>query len=147
MTIRDVIERHGYLAHRGDPDGAGEAWEEAGIEAGEVDDWLNARCFDPDAAEDLDDVGITSEIASSKTGTGNGSYSTRWATRSRSATSSWRTRASCWAFSRLAPRVRQQEACRADPAAGRSRYGDVSMARPDVLVARESKRPNHEHDR
>ena len=118
-----------------------------GIEAGEVDDWLNARCFDRDAAEDLDDVGITPEIASSKTGAGNGSYSTRWATRSRSVTSSWRTRASCWAFSPLAPRVRQQEGHRADPASGRSRYGDVSMARPDVLVARESKGPSHEHDR
>ncbi len=74
MTIRDVIERHGYFAQRGDPDGACEAWEEAGFDAGEVDDWLNARCFDADAAEDMDDVGITSEIAASKTGAGNGSY-------------------------------------------------------------------------
>lgn len=74
MTVRDVIERHGYFAHRGDPDDACEAWEEAGFDAGEVDDWLNARCFDPDAAEDLDDVGITPEMAASKTGAGPGSY-------------------------------------------------------------------------
>jgi hypothetical protein len=75
VTIRDAIERHGYFAHRGDPDAASEAWEETGFDAGEVDDWLNARCFDPDAAEDLDDVGITPQMASSKTGAGNGNYS------------------------------------------------------------------------
>jgi nicotinate phosphoribosyltransferase len=32
VTIRDVIERHGYLAHPGDPNRAGEAWEEAGFD-------------------------------------------------------------------------------------------------------------------
>jgi hypothetical protein len=30
---------------------------------------------------------------------------------------------------------------------GRSRYGDMAMARPDVLAARESKGQSDEHDR
>ena len=51
MKIRDVIERRGYCADRADPDAATEAWEETGFDAGEVDEWLNARCFDPEAAE------------------------------------------------------------------------------------------------
>jgi hypothetical protein len=74
VTIRDVIERHGYFAHRGDPAWACEVWEETGFEAGEVDEWLNARCFDPDAAEDMDDVGINPEMASMQTEAGNGDY-------------------------------------------------------------------------
>jgi hypothetical protein len=94
VTIRDVIERHGYFAHRGDPDGAGEPWEEAGFDAGEVDDWLNARCFDADAAEDMDDVGITPRMARHGPRWGMGAMSTQWATRSLPATSGWRRPAS-----------------------------------------------------
>ena len=74
MTIRDVIERYGYLAHRGDLDAASEAWEETGMESGEVEGWLEARCFDPEAAEDMDDVGITPDRASVRTDAGTGGY-------------------------------------------------------------------------
>jgi hypothetical protein len=139
VTIRDVIERHGYFAHRGDPDGAGEAWEEAGFDAGEVDEWLNARCFDPDAAEDLDDVGITPEIASSKTGAGNGSYFDTVGYKV--AVGDLELEKACELLGVLAAGAERPsaEARRADPASGRSRYGDVSMTRPDVLAARESK--------
>jgi hypothetical protein len=74
MTIRSVIERHGYTAHGGDPDAAAEAWEETGLDAAEVDEWLHARCFSPEAAEDMSDVGVTPEMAIMKTGAGSGDY-------------------------------------------------------------------------
>ena len=74
MTLRDVIERHGYLAHGGDPDAASEAWEETGMEPGEVEGWLEARCFDPEAAEDMDEIGITPDMASVRTDAGSGGY-------------------------------------------------------------------------
>ncbi len=47
---------------------------EAGFEVGEVDDWLRAGCFNPDAAEDMDEVGISPPMASIQTGAGTGSY-------------------------------------------------------------------------
>jgi len=74
VTVEDVIERWGYFAHRGDLVAAVEAWEETGMEAGEVEEWLSARCFDANAAEDLDDVGITPSMASTRTKAGSGSY-------------------------------------------------------------------------
>ena len=37
----------GHFAHGGNPDETAEAWSEAGFEADEVEEWLNARCFDP----------------------------------------------------------------------------------------------------
>lgn len=74
MTIRDVIERHGHFAHGGNPDDAAEAWAEAGFEAREVDEWLSARCFNPSAARDLADVGVTPDLAQMKTSAGAGDY-------------------------------------------------------------------------
>jgi len=40
VTVEDVIERWGYLAHRRDLVVAAEAWEDTGVEAGEVEAWL-----------------------------------------------------------------------------------------------------------
>jgi hypothetical protein len=74
MTIRDVIEQHGYFAHGGDPDSATETWSEAGFEAPEVDEWLAARCFNPDAARDLADAGLTPALARMHTHAGAGDY-------------------------------------------------------------------------
>jgi hypothetical protein len=74
VTIRDVIKRHGYFAHRGNPDAASEALEETGMESVEVEEWLEARCFDSEAAEDMDDVGITPDMASVRTDAGSGGY-------------------------------------------------------------------------
>jgi hypothetical protein len=59
MTIRDVIERHGHFAHGGNPD---------------VDEWLLARCYDPSAARDLADAGVTPEMARMKTEAGAGDF-------------------------------------------------------------------------
>lgn len=69
-TVRDVIEEHGHFAHGGNPDDAAETWSESGFEAHEVDEWLQARCFDPSAARDLADAGVTPEMARMKTSAG-----------------------------------------------------------------------------
>jgi hypothetical protein len=74
MTIRDVIERHGYFAHGGNPDDAAETWAASGFEAREVDEWLLARCFNPSAARDLADAGVSPELARMKTSAGAGNY-------------------------------------------------------------------------
>jgi len=74
MTIRDVIEKHGHFAHGGNPDDTAEAWAEAGFEADEVEEWLNARCFDPSVARDLADAGVVPADARIKTEAGAGDY-------------------------------------------------------------------------
>ena len=74
MTIRDVVERHGEFAHGGDPQSSVEAWEETGLSAAEVGEWLASRCFDPGAAEDMADAGITAEMAAMHTHAGSGGY-------------------------------------------------------------------------
>lgn len=74
MTIRDVIEAHGHFAHGGNPDDTAETWAESGFEAPEVQEWLNARCFDPNAARDLADTGVTPEMARMKTSAGAADY-------------------------------------------------------------------------
>lgn len=74
MTIRSVIEKHGHFAHGGNPDDATETWTECGLEAHEVEEWLRARCFDPNAARDLADAGVTPEIAATRTDAGRGDY-------------------------------------------------------------------------
>jgi hypothetical protein len=74
MTIRHVVERHGHFAHGGNPDHTTEAWAEAGFETHEVDAWLDARCFDPDAARDLADAGVDAVDARMKTEAGAGDY-------------------------------------------------------------------------
>jgi hypothetical protein len=74
MTIRAVIESHGHFAHSGDPDGTARAWAELGFEAREVDQWLSARCFDPNAARSLAAVGVDTADARMKTEAGAGDY-------------------------------------------------------------------------
>jgi hypothetical protein len=74
MMIRDVVQRHGHFAHTGNLDDTTEAWGEAGFEADEVDEWLNARCFDPSSARDLADVDVSPIDAAMKTSAGRGGY-------------------------------------------------------------------------
>lgn len=74
MTVRNVIERHGHFAHGGNPYDTAEAWIEAGFEADEVEEWLNARCFDPSSARDLADAGVSAVDARMKTEAGRGDY-------------------------------------------------------------------------
>jgi hypothetical protein len=63
MTVRDVIERHGQLAHGGNPCDTAETWIESGFEPDEVEEWLGARCFDPGSARDLADAGVSAAEA------------------------------------------------------------------------------------
>ncbi len=74
MTIRDVIEAHGHFAHGGNPDDAAETWAECGFEPHEVEEWLRARCFDPNTARDLADAGVSPNLAAMRTGAGRGDY-------------------------------------------------------------------------
>lgn len=74
MTIREVIEKHGHFAHGGNPDDAAETWAESGFEAQEVDEWLRSRCFNPSAARDLADAGVTPDMAATKTEVGAADY-------------------------------------------------------------------------
>jgi hypothetical protein len=74
MTIHDVIEHHGHLANLGNPDDTTDTWAAAGFDAHEVDEWLNAACFAPDAAQDLADAGVTPRQAAMKTKAGAGDY-------------------------------------------------------------------------
>lgn len=74
MTIRDIVVRHGHFAHGGNPDDTAETWTEVGFQADEVEEWLQARCFDPNAARDLADAGVTPEMARTQTSAGSGDY-------------------------------------------------------------------------
>ena len=74
MSVRDVILRHGVFAHGGDPDGATDAWEQAGFAGEEAEEWLLARCFTASAARDLADAGVTPLSARMRTSAGSGDY-------------------------------------------------------------------------
>ena len=74
MTICNVVERQGHFAHGGNPAETAEAWAECGFEGPEVEEWLNARCFDPNRARDLADAGVTTGDARMKTAAGAGDY-------------------------------------------------------------------------
>ena len=74
-TRADTIERFPELAdHVGDPREAARAWSAAGFEDEETAQWLQARCFDPDAARGLADLGVTPGQAGKRTRDGRGEY-------------------------------------------------------------------------
>ena len=57
QTSIDTIARYGELADRGrNPAVAARAWSDAGFDDDETAKWLEARCFDPQAARDLADL-------------------------------------------------------------------------------------------
>ncbi len=71
----DTIKRYGELADRGeDPTVAAKAWAAAGFDDEQTARWLEARCFDPQAARDLDDLAITPGQASRRTRDGRRDY-------------------------------------------------------------------------
>jgi hypothetical protein len=72
-TSVDTIKRYGELADRGDdPAVAAKAWTKARFDDEMTTRWLEARCFDPDAARELADLGVTPEQASKRTRDGAG---------------------------------------------------------------------------
>ena len=72
-TSVDTINRYGELADRGeDPSVAAKAWTDAGFDDETTGRWLEARCFDPDAARELTDLGVSPAQASKRTRDGAG---------------------------------------------------------------------------
>ncbi len=57
----------GLAEHVGDPGEAAKAWTDAGFDDEETAKWLEARCFDPAAARDLADLGVSPGQASKRT--------------------------------------------------------------------------------
>jgi hypothetical protein len=67
-THRETIEKFGELADRGDsPDAAAQAWTKAGFGDEMTARWLQARCFAPEAARALTELGVTPEQAATRT--------------------------------------------------------------------------------
>jgi hypothetical protein len=72
-TSEDTINRYGDLANRGDDAAAAaKAWTDAGFDDEGTTRWLDARCFDPEAARELADLGVTPAQASKRTRDGAG---------------------------------------------------------------------------
>lgn len=74
-TSIDTISRFGELADRGDdPAVAAKAWTAAGFDDDQTAMWLQARCFDPQAARDLANLAVTAAQASKRTRDGRRDY-------------------------------------------------------------------------
>jgi hypothetical protein len=74
-TSVDTISRYGELADRGeDPAVAAEAWTAAGFDDEQTALWLQARCFDPQVARELDNLAVTPSQASKRTRDGRRDY-------------------------------------------------------------------------
>jgi hypothetical protein len=74
-TSVDTIERFGELADRGeDPAAAAKAWTDAGFDDEETTRWLDARCFDPEAARALAELAVTPAQATKRTRDGRRDY-------------------------------------------------------------------------
>ncbi len=63
-----TIRRYGDLADRGGTsEVAAQAWTDAGFDDDMTASWLEARCFDANAARALAELGVTPEQASART--------------------------------------------------------------------------------
>lgn len=76
-TSVETIKRYGDLADRGGaPEAAAQAWTEAGFDDGPAASWLEARCFDAQAARALADLGVAPGQAAARTRDGGGGLDT-----------------------------------------------------------------------
>ncbi len=74
-TGAETIRRYGEFAARGgSAETAAQQWTEAGFDDAMTSRWLQARCFDPQAALRLSDLGVTPEQSAVRTRDGGGSY-------------------------------------------------------------------------
>lgn len=74
-TSVETILRYGELADRGgDAAAAAKAWTDAEFDDEQTALWLDARCFDPEAARDLAALHVTPGQASKRTRDGRGDY-------------------------------------------------------------------------
>ena len=71
----ETIRRYGALADRGgSAEIAAQQWTEAGFDDEMTARWLQARCFDPQAARGLSELGVTPEQSAVRTRDGGGGY-------------------------------------------------------------------------
>ncbi len=76
-TSAETIKEYGELADRGgDPEAAAQAWTDAGFGDEDTAKWLEARCFDPEAARGLAERGVTPRQAAQRTRDGGGGRDT-----------------------------------------------------------------------
>ena len=74
-TSVETIRRYGELAQRGGPaEAAARAWTDAGFDDERAARWLAARCFAPEAARALSELGVKPEQAKARTRDGGGDY-------------------------------------------------------------------------
>jgi hypothetical protein len=74
-TSPDTISRFGELADRGkDPATVAKAWTDAGFDDEQTAKWLEARCFDPEAASELAELQVTPGQAAKRTRDGKRDY-------------------------------------------------------------------------
>lgn len=67
-TSAETIKQYGELADRGgDAETAAQAWSEAGFDDAATAKWLEARCFDPQAARRLAKMGVSPRQAAHRT--------------------------------------------------------------------------------
>ena len=67
-TSVETIKRYGEIADRGgDPEVAAKAWTEAEFDDETAAKWLEARCFDPEVARTLADMGVARRQAGKRT--------------------------------------------------------------------------------
>lgn len=71
----EVITRYGELADRGGgAEAVARAWTQSGFDDATTAKWLEARCFEPDAARSLAQLGVTPEQATLRTRDGRDNY-------------------------------------------------------------------------
>jgi hypothetical protein len=76
-THAETIKKFGELGDRGgSAEAAAQAWTKAGFGDELTERWLRARCFDPDAARALTELGVQPEQAAVRTRDGGGSINT-----------------------------------------------------------------------
>jgi hypothetical protein len=74
-TSVDTILQYGEFADRGgDAGAAAKAWTDAGFDDEQTAQWLEARCFDPEAASDMAALRVTPGQAAKRTRDGRGDY-------------------------------------------------------------------------
>lgn len=71
----ETIERYGQFADRGGTaEVAAQTWTDAGFDNETTASWLDARCFDAQAARALAELGVTPRQAAARTRDGGGGY-------------------------------------------------------------------------
>lgn len=72
-TDPETIERYAdLLGDDADPGSVAQAWSDAGFDDETATRWLDARCFDPEAAQALAEMGVIPEQAAKRTRDGGG---------------------------------------------------------------------------